>query len=97
MQALKDARKLIERQPDSETARILSALLLALESEEIYPIADLYRLDYDDFGLALALLAEWRLDRYYTRKAVLLDLSAQVVQMEAERVTGPALADTIAA
>lgn len=91
MQALKDARKLIERQPDSETARTLSTLLLALESEAIYPLADLYQLDFDDFNLALALLAEWRLDRYYTKKAVLLDLSTQVVQMGAERTASPAL------
>lgn len=97
MQALKDARKLIEQHPGSETASILSALLLALESDELYSIADLYQLDYDDFGLALALLAEWRLDRYYTRKAVLLDLSAQVVQRGAERAAVPALADTVAA
>lgn len=27
------------------------------------------------------LLTEWRLDRYTARKAVLLDLSAQVIQM----------------
>lgn len=94
MQALNDARKLIERQPDGETARILSALVLALESEEIYPISDLYKLNYDDFGLALALLMEWRLDRYYTKKAVLLDLSSQVVQMGATSTTSPALAET---
>ena len=95
MQALKDARKLIERQPDSDTARILSGLLLALESEEIFPIAELYQLDYDDFGLAMELLAEWRLDRYYARKAVLLDLSAQVVQMGAQRTAVPELAETV--
>lgn len=94
MQALNDARKLIERQPDGETARILSALVLALESEEIYPISDLYKLNYDDFGLDLALLNEWRLDRYYTKKAVLLDLSSQVVQMGAASTTSPALAET---
>jgi hypothetical protein len=97
MQALKDARKLIERQPDGETARILSALVLALESEEIYPISYLYKLNYDDFGLALALLKEWRLDRYYTKKAVLLDLSSQVVQIQmgAASTASPALAKTV--
>lgn len=89
MQALKDARKLIKRRPDSDTAKILSGLLLALETEEIYPIANLYKLDYDDFGLALKLLAEWRLDRYYAKKAVLLDLSAQVVPMGAESAAVP--------
>lgn len=96
MQALKDARKLIERQPDGETAKMLSALVLALalESKEIYAISDLYKLNYDDFGLALALLTEWRLDQYYTKKTVLLDLSSQVVQMGAASTTSPVLAET---
>lgn len=92
MQALKDARKLIERRPDSEAARTFAALVMALESEDVYPLVDLYLLDYDDFGLALALLAEWRLDRYYTKKAVLLDLSAQVVQQAGECTDPTALA-----
>jgi hypothetical protein len=52
--------------------------VLALESEEPFKLADLYQLDYDDFTLALQLLSEWRLDRYYSSKAVLLDISMQL-------------------
>lgn len=78
MRALKKARKLIEKHHGTPTADILSRLVLALESEVPFPLADLYKLDYDDFNLAMDIMTEWRLDRYYTSKAVLLDLSMQV-------------------
>lgn len=78
MRALKKARKLIEKNHGKPTADILSRLVLALESDVPFPLADLYKLDYDDFNLAMDIMTEWRLDRYYTSKAVLLDLSMQV-------------------
>lgn len=78
MRALKKARKLIEKHHGTPTADILSRLVLALESEVPFPLADLYKLDYDQFTLAMDIMTEWRLDRYYTSKAVLLDLSMQV-------------------
>ena len=83
MQALKDTRKLVERDPHSETARILSSLVIALESDAVFPLSELYTLSYDEFGLAMQLLSEWRLDRYYAKKAILLDLSFQVTEMRA--------------
>lgn len=81
MKALKKARKLIETAPDTAEARILSALVVALESDASFPINDLYKLNYNDFELALELLHEWRLDRYYMSKVRLLDLSVQVGDM----------------
>lgn len=78
MKALKKTRKLIETTPESAEARILSALVVALESEAPFPVNDLYKLNYDDFELALDLLKEWRLDRYYMSKVRLLDLSVQM-------------------
>lgn len=82
MKALKKARKLIENAPESSEARILSALVVALESEAAYPVNDLYKLSFDNFELALDLLKEWRLDRYYMSKVRLLDLSVQLGDME---------------
>ena len=82
MKALKKARKLIENAPESNEARILSALVVALESEAAYPVNDLYKLNFDNFELALDLLKEWRLDRYYMSKVRLLDLSVQLGDME---------------
>jgi len=95
MRALKKARKLIERNPGKPAAKILSALVVALESEEPFKLADLYQLDYDNFGLALELLAEWRLDRYYSSKAVLLDISMQLGRLQ-EEPDAPAAGGTAA-
>ncbi|MCU0956319.1 MAG: hypothetical protein MUF55_03035 [Hydrogenophaga sp.] len=89
MRAVKKARKLIEANPTNSTAETLSRLVLALESETPFQLADLYKLGYADFELALAVIAEWRLDRYYTSKAVLLDLSMQVEQGKVQAATEP--------
>lgn len=82
MRALKQARKLIETKPEDPSAVTLSALVVALESETPFNIAALYNLDYKDFELALEVLTEWRLDRYYSSKVRLLDLSVQVGEMQ---------------
>ncbi|WP_225784347.1 hypothetical protein [Xenophilus sp. Marseille-Q4582] len=78
MNAIKEARRFIERQPDDENARILASLVLALESDRSFELVTLYRLDYKAFNLAIDVLREWRLDRYYAGKAKLFDLSYQV-------------------
>ena len=80
MQALKKARKLIENKPQKTSSQVFSKLILALESESMFNLADLYQLDFDDFSLAMDIMKDWRLDRYYTTKAVLLDLSMQLEQ-----------------
>ncbi|MDP2417901.1 MAG: hypothetical protein U1D25_04390 [Hydrogenophaga sp.] len=91
MRALKKTRKLIEHNPEKPEAKILSALVVALESEEPFKLSELYQLDYNDFGLALELLSEWRLDRYYTSKAVLLDISMQLGQLLEDQAAPPAV------
>ncbi|MBU1360081.1 MAG: hypothetical protein KJ901_15165 [Gammaproteobacteria bacterium] len=77
MNAIKNARKLITADPKSDTARTLARLVLSLESGEEYPLAELYALDLKSFDLAMAIVSEWRLDRYYARKGKLLDVSYQ--------------------
>ena len=79
MRAIKEARKFIEQDPGNPSAQTLSRLVLALESEADFPISDLYKLDFDRFGLALKILDEWRLDRYYAGKARLFEISLQTV------------------
>jgi hypothetical protein len=78
MQALKKARKLIEKNHHKASALVLSRLILALESETPVNLSELYQLDDGDFSLALKVMKNWRLDRCYTTKAVLLDLSMQI-------------------
>ena len=86
MQALKKVRKLIEKNFEKPSTVVLSQLILALESKTPFDLTELYQLDYDDFLLAIDVIKDWRLDRYYTTKAVLLDLSMQVDQNTAPRV-----------
>lgn len=81
MNAIKTARKLIAADPDSEAARALASLVLALESEAVFDIHRIYTLDHAVFELAIDILTEWRIDRYYAGKAKLFDLSHQVDQL----------------
>jgi hypothetical protein len=76
--AIKSARKFIVANPSSESARTLAQLVLALESETQFNVAELYKLDLETFEIAIDILKEWRIDRYYAGKAKLFDLSVQV-------------------
>ena len=78
MLAIKKARKLIEANPSSEASKTLAALVVALETEASFPLNSIYTLGDKPFQLALDILAEWRLDRYYASKLRLLDASTQV-------------------
>jgi len=81
MHAIKTARKLFQQHPDSDSAKTLARLVLALESDADFAIADIYKLDFDSFKLALKILDEWRLDRYANGKVRLFDLSLQMAQL----------------
>lgn len=83
MLAIKKARKLIEKSPESSTSRTLSSLIIALETEQDFPLKTLYQLNLDDFDLAMTVLKEWRLDRYYMSKVRLMDASLLVEQLQA--------------
>ncbi|MGJ7610299.1 MULTISPECIES: hypothetical protein [unclassified Variovorax] len=77
MNAIKEARQLITSDPNNEEALTLARLVLALESDADFALSGLYTLSLDNFALAMAILKEWRLDRYYARKGKLLDVSYQ--------------------
>ena len=81
MNQIKKARRLIETNPESGAAKILAKLVRALESDEKFALADLYNLSYDDFEIAIGILKEWRLDRYFAGKVKLHDLSVQMASM----------------
>lgn len=81
MRAIKEARLLIEKDPFNPAAQTLSRLVLALESEIDFPVSELYSLDMPRFGLALRILEEWRIDRYYAGKARLFDVSLQTSEI----------------
>ncbi len=81
MHAIKQARKLIQQNPDAPAAKTLARLVLALESEADFAISDIYKLDFETFTLALKILDEWRLDRYASGKVRLFDLSLQMAEL----------------
>jgi hypothetical protein len=77
MNSLKDARRRIERDPQALSSRALASMVLALQLETSFDVGSLYDLDYETFELAMSILQEWRLDRYYARKLKLFDISLQ--------------------
>ena len=77
MRAIKQVRKLIESKPNSVPAKIFSNLILSLESDCSFVLRELYQLSLTDFKLAITLLEEWRLDRYYIGKAKAFDVAYQ--------------------
>ncbi|SEU19624.1 hypothetical protein [Variovorax sp. OV084] len=77
MNAIKEARQIITTDPNGEESLTLARLVLALESEDDFPLASLYTLSLGTFSLAMEILKEWRIDRYYARKGKLLDVSYQ--------------------
>ena len=82
MRAIKEARHLIEKSPQEESSKIMAQLVLALETEVSFAIADLYKLNRNHFDLALNILQEWRLDRYYAGKARLFDSAVHLTQLK---------------
>jgi hypothetical protein len=77
MNAIKKVRKYLIANPKSDDSQILSRLVAALGDDLPYTLSDLYKLEYDAFELAIALLEDWRLDRYYASRMKLFD-AAQV-------------------
>lgn len=82
MNAIKVARRFIEADPTHPSSKILASLVLALESRSSFELIQLYDLDYKRFQVAMDILKEWRLDRYYASKSKLFDLSVQVNELE---------------
>ena len=82
MQIIKQVRQFVATNPLDPSAQILARLVLALEAESDLAISDIYQLDYDRFQMALKVLEEWRIDRYFAGKAKLFDISLQAIQLQ---------------
>jgi hypothetical protein len=59
----------------------MADLVLALETEANYPLADIYKLNYKDFELAIEIIKDWRIDRYYAGKGKLIDIAVQSAEL----------------
>ncbi len=77
MRAIKALRKFIETHPAEPDAKVLADLVLALEDETAFQLSNIYELAPHQFELAIRVISEWRLDRYYLGKARLFDVSWQ--------------------
>lgn len=76
MRAIKKVKRFIEKSPISVEALTFSRLILSLESDVEFQLNELYRLNSDDFDLAIELLRDWRIDRFYIGKAKAFDTAA---------------------
>jgi hypothetical protein len=88
MSSLKVARKLIEADPNTKNAQVLAYLIVALEMSHEFLLSELYKMDYDAFKLALKVIEDWRIDRYYSSKVKLYDCAWQVTE---KMPSGPSL------
>jgi len=84
MRAIKQAKKLIEQNPNSAVGQTFSKLILSLESDIEFSVKDLYSLDTAEFDLAIEVLKDWRIDRFYIGKAKAFDTAthAQIISVQ---------------
>ncbi len=86
MRAIKQAKKLIEKNPNSAVGQTFSKLILSLESDIAFSVKDLYSLDTAEFELAIEVLKDWRIDRFYIGKAKAFDMAthAHILSIKAK-------------
>lgn len=82
MRAIKKARKIIEKDPSSETALALTSLILSLETDADFSLKKMYSLSMNDFELMLEVMSDWRLDRYYEGKAKAISTAIQATSLK---------------
>jgi hypothetical protein len=83
MRAIKQVKKLIENNPTSRSGQTFSKLILSLESDVEFLVKDLYQLDTQEFDLAMEVLKDWRIDRFYLGKAKAFDAATHAQALSA--------------
>jgi hypothetical protein len=81
MRAIKKVKKFIESSPSSDKGLIYARLILALESGHDFAVKDLYKLDLNDFDLAIELMRDWRIDGFYIGKAKAFDTATHAANL----------------
>ncbi len=72
MKAIQDIRRYLNDHADAPSAEVLARLPARLSKEKELPLRELYELDWESFELAIELLRDWRIDRYYAEQADLV-------------------------
>jgi hypothetical protein len=73
MHTVSQIESYLSRYAGSDSAQYLAEYCVALERNEYYPLDKLFAMDYEAFELALALMSEWRTDRFFAGDIGLLD------------------------
>jgi ATP-dependent protease HslVU (ClpYQ) peptidase subunit len=73
MNAIKKVRQYIARNPDTAESHVLARLAASLADEREFALEDLYEMELEAFELAVALITDWRLDRYYAARLKLIE------------------------
>ncbi len=85
MRAIKQAKKLIEQNANSAVGLTFSKLILSLESDIEFSVKYLYSLDTAEFDLAIEVLRDWRIDRFYIGKAKAFDTATHAHILSVEK------------
>ena len=80
MKAIHDIRRYLNDHADSPSAEVLSRLPATLSREESLTLSDLYALDWESFELAIDLLRDWRIDRYYADRTDLFTVPSKLTE-----------------
>lgn len=86
MFAIQKLEEYLQSRATPATARELNRLVEALRQEADFPLAGLYEIDFEAFELAIDVLRDWRIDRYYAGGTPAM-----------QRLTGAGATDTAAA
>ena len=81
MRAIKKNKRIIEQNPKEKATQIFSKLITCLAEESEFSLKELYELNANEFELAIEVLGEWRLDRFYMGKAKVFDVAQQALEM----------------
>ena len=77
VKAIQNIRRYLSEHADSPSAKVLSRLPATLSKEESLVLSELYALDWESFELAIDLLRDWRIDRYYAHRTNLFAASSE--------------------
>ncbi|MGZ8981841.1 MAG: hypothetical protein ACXW2G_11545 [Burkholderiaceae bacterium] len=80
MKAIHDIRRYLSDHSNSPSAQVLSRLPATLSKEESLVLSDLYALDWESFELAIDLLRDWRIDRYYADRTDLFTVPSKLAE-----------------
>ena len=87
VKAIHDIRRYLSDHSDSPSARVLSRLPATLSKEESLALSELYELDWESFELAIELMRDWRIDRYYADRTNLFATAPKQPERSADLET----------